>query len=962
MKGKQKVIALPTELKEDFENKWEAFCQAAVSAKLDIPADEDFSTDLKRVFALSDFVARSAIREPDILLGQSNRQDLFKSYSGNTYAVKLESTFGGEKDLDMLASALRRFRCREMVRIAWRDLSGRADLSETLNDLSGFADASIRQALKLLYDRQCLEMGTPTRGGASMGLVVIAMGKLGGTELNFSSDVDLVFAYPEDGRATGGPKHISHEDFFSVLARRLLRLLTAASSDGMLFRIDMRLRPYGESGPLVMSFDAMESYYQRQGREWERYAWIKARVIAGDVPAGAELLKRLKPFVYRRYLDFGAFESLRLMKRQISMETRRKGIKDNIKLGPGGIREIEFFAQTFQLIRGGVDPLLQQRRLLKALKMLAEQNYIPVEVYRDLKKAYVFLRQTENRLQEFSDQQTHALPQDSAAKMRLALGMGFGSWDSFHDILEKHLGRVQLHFSRLLEAKDSASANDQFGHRLEGVWQGVMGLEQSRQALLAAGFRQPELALDLLADLKGDAATRALSNDGRERLDRLMPLILQKVGSLEQSHANLRRMLELIKTIERRTCYLALLTENPAALTQLVKLASASSWIGSFLARHPVLLDELLDPRNLYAPPQKSEIEQELRGRLKRLPDRDLERQIEELCIFKQINMLRVATADVTGALPVMKVSDHLTDIAETVLAEVVEMSWQHLTRRHGAPECTLDGRTCEQGFSVIAYGKLGGIELGYDSDLDLVFLHAGNTAKADEKRHALDDGQFFARLGQRVIHLLTAHTPAGFLYETDMRLRPSGSAGLLVSHINAFREYQLEKAWTWEHQALIRARAVCGDGLLSENFYRVRREVLARPRNEEQLREEVGAMRERLRRENLDLRSERFDLKQSPGGIVDIEFIVQFLVLLKSSEFPELLRWTDNVRLLETLATTGILNPSAADQLKDAYLNFRAEVHRLSLQEKAPKIPVGRVSDLSRGVLSIWDDTIGRK
>ncbi len=948
---------LPEELKTDFVKKWDAFCEAARVAKIEIPTDKHFSKVLGRVFTFSDFVAKSCIREPEILFNLLEKEDLRNSYPENTLNKKLQNALDDRSDTEKLIGTLRRIRRYEMVRIAWRDLAGWADLSETVTDLSNLADACIEQALSILYQQLCRELGTPARAdGSAQNLVVIAMGKLGGRELNFSSDVDLVFAYAEDGVTGGGPEKISNDEFFSRLARRLIRVIGKSTPDGFVFRTDMRLRPYGESGPIVMNFDAMEAYYQWQGREWERYAWIKARVVAGDKPAGKDLMERLKPFVYRRYLDYGVFESLRLMKRKITIETQRKGIENNIKLGPGGIREVEFFGQVFQLIRGGVEPSLQERRILKVLQVLVNENYISADVRKDLDNAYVFLRKTENRLQEFSDQQTHSLPRDTVGRKRLAAAMGFKDWGSFASTLKDHMKCVHFHFDRLLEAKESEGLDEKFEQNLEGIWQGLIDENQSRNILLNAGFERPNEVLGILAHLKNDSATRALSNEGRERLDKLIPLILKDVGRSEQPHSNLNRIIDLVKTIERRTCYLALLTENPSALTHLVRLASASSWIVSFLTRYPVLLDELLDPRNLYVPPERSEIEKELRKKLAQIPAEDLEQQIEELCIFKQVNTLRVAAADVTGALPLMRVSDHLSEIAETVLSEVVELSWQHLTHRHGVPSCTLNGETCARGFSVIAYGKLGGIELGYDSDLDLVFLHAGTSDKTQGGRHPIENAQFFARLGQRVVHLLTAHTPAGFLYETDMRLRPSGGAGLLVCHVEAFREYQVEKAWTWEHQALLRARAVCGDDRLAHHFNHIRKEVLARPRSRKKLQEEVATMRERLRRESLDPNSRRFDIKQSPGGIVDIEFLVQFLVLLKSYELPELLRWTDNVRFLDTMSETGILDAQTADELKEAYLTYRAEVHRLSLQEKPARISPDTYAPLRKEVLKIWN------
>ncbi|MBW2014438.1 MAG: bifunctional [glutamate--ammonia ligase]-adenylyl-L-tyrosine phosphorylase/[glutamate--ammonia-ligase] adenylyltransferase, partial [Deltaproteobacteria bacterium] len=690
---------------------------------------------------------------------------------------------------------------------------------------------------------------------------------------------------------------------------------------------------------------------------------IKARVVAGDKIAGAKLLDRLKPFVYRRYLDFGAFESLRYMKQKISLEVKQKHISHNIKLGLGGIREIEFFGQIFQLIRGGVAPALQEQSLRKVLKILARENYISPQTCDELTRAYEILRNTEHRLQEFSDQQTHEIPADPVARIRLAASMGFDDPESFTRDLKRHTKIVHDHFNQLLGGGDLKPVDDS-GEKIESellsVWQDIIEDEQGRKVLAEAGFENPDHVMRLLDDLRKDPETRLLSSHGRNRLDKLMPVMLKLMGRSEQPLVVVSRIVDLIKTIERRTNYLALLLENRIAIVHLIQLAAASPWVVSFLARHPVLLDELLDPRTLYLPPEKSDLEEEMRKKFDLIPSVDLEVKIQELCIFKQANILRVAAADVTGAVPLMRTSDHLSEIAETVLNKVVDLSWDHLAQRHGTPECQLDDQRIEKGFAVIAYGKLGGLELGYGSDLDLVFLHAGTQGQTRGGKYPIENAQFFARLGQRVVHILTAHTPAGALYQTDMRLRPSGSSGILVSHIQGFKEYQMNKAWTWEHQAIIKARSISGDIQLTKRFEQIRNLVITRPRIMSKLQKEVVDMRKRMRRELSSHEPELFDLKQDTGGIVDIEFLVQYLVLLKSSEYNELTRWTDTVRLLETLNQTGIIDADIAHLLKEAYLTYRAAVHQLNLQEKPAKVPENKFCSLREKVKRIWDDFMG--
>ena len=515
------------------------------------------------------------------------------------------------------------------------------------------------------------------------------------------------------------------------------------------------------------------------------------------------------------------------------------------------------------------------------------------------------------------------------------------------------------HFRMLLEIKDSDNINDQsknIENELEAIWEGLIDDKQSQKILSAAGFDKPDQALNLLDNIKNDLVTQTLSREGRERLNKLIPLLLKKVCALKQPSLTLNRIVDLIKTIERRSCYISLLLENPNTLTHLVKLSNASPRIARFLARYPVLLDELLDPRTLYVPPNKDELKKELDNRFKQIHRSNLEYQIEELCMFKQVNVLRVAAADVTAALPIMKVSDHLTEIAETILNEVLELAWEHLVEKHGRPICFVNGKKCEQGFTVIAYGKLGGIELGYASDLDLVFLHAGIEGKTRGGKNPVDNSYFFARLGQRVIHILSAHSSAGVLYETDMRLRPSGSSGLLVSHIGAFNDYQTTKAWTWEHQAIIRARAISGDSRVAEIFDQIRKNVLLRPRNSIKLKEEVRSMRERMRKKHSNPEQGVFDIKQDRGGIVDIEFLVQYLVLLKAYEHPELIKWTDNVRLLETMIETDSIDSQTSSILKDAYLKYRITAHMLSLQEKPNKVPENKFCKIRGKVEKVWN------
>jgi glutamate-ammonia-ligase adenylyltransferase len=946
---------LSDSLRAEAESRWNEWRDAAQSAEVSVL--DEASERLSAVFVLSEFVFRNACRHPEMLAGLAESGDLARAYQDGEYPERAAKSIQAAEDETALMAALRRFRRREMVRIAVRDLDGSADLAETTAELSSLAAACVSAALDRLHGWAVQSAGEPVDAdGNPLRLVVFGMGKLGADELNFSSDVDLIFAYPRRGE-TRGDKPVPAEVFFTRLCRRLIHVIGANTEDGFVFRVDTNLRPFGEGGPVVMNFEAMADYYLEQGREWERYAWIKARPVAGDQAAGERLLERLTPFIYRRYLDYGVFENLREMKTMIAREVRRKGMDEDVKLGPGGIREVEFFGQIFQLLRGGVEPGLRKRRILAVLGELAAHGYIQKTVAENLRDAYVLLRRVENRLQAAADRQTHRLPNDAEGQARLAAAMGAPDWNAFQTELDRHRGAVSHHFGHLL-GTDADAAESAPGEGLKRIWDDPGDTPENRNALSSAGFAEPEAVLDRLADFRGRLGEQPVGGDGRKRIDRLMPRLLTAVGGAEDSQIALDRILGLVDAVSRRTSYVALLLENPQAMDHLVRLADASAWILTFLARHPLLLDELLDPRTLYRPPERPALEEDLAGRMEPIEADDLEARMDAMRVFKQVNVLRVAAADITDAIPLMRVSDHLSDIAETVLERVVDTSWDHLTAVHGRPVCHEEFQPCGRGFAVVAYGKLGGLELSYGSDLDMVFLHAGAPGETQGGRRPVDTSVFFARLGQRVVHMLTAPTSAGKLYEADMRLRPSGSSGLLVCPVEAFRNYQMEEAWTWEKQALVRARPIAGDPAPRKRFLEIRREVLAQPRDADALRAEIARMRGRMRKELLKTRPDEFDLKQSPGGIVDIEFLVQYLVLKGAHRHPDaLLRWTDTVRLLGALADVGLLDRETAHLLRAAYLVYRAVGHKLNLRERPGRVPAERFASLKAAVGQIWAD-----
>ncbi|WP_278955936.1 bifunctional [glutamate--ammonia ligase]-adenylyl-L-tyrosine phosphorylase/[glutamate--ammonia-ligase] adenylyltransferase [Aquipseudomonas alcaligenes] len=926
---------------------------------------------LRRSCALSDFVHEQAVRDSQLLAELGASGDLERRFATGELHGQLQALLADCVDEDELGRRLRRFRNRQQVRIIWRDLNRQASLAETCGDLSDLADACIDGAYQWLYPRHCEQFGTPIgrRSGQPQHLVILGMGKLGAHELNLSSDIDLIFGYPEGGETEGVKRSLDNQEFFIRLGQRLIKALDAITVEGFVFRVDMRLRPYGSSGALVLSFNALEQYYQDQGRDWERYAMIKARVVGGDQAAGKQLLEMLRPFVYRRYLDFSAIEALRAMKQLIQQEVRRKGMSDNVKLGSGGIREVEFIAQAFQLIHGGRDLSLQQRPLLKVLDTLEGQGYLPAPIIAEMKEGYEFLRYTEHALQAIGDRQTQMLPDNDLDRARVACIMGFADWASFHERLMYWRGRIEWHFRQVIadpDEEEGGEAETCVGGEWLPLWEEALEPDMAERQLAEAGFREPAAALKRLIDLRGGNQVRTMQRLGRERLDAFVPRLLAQAVEHADPDLVLERVLPLVEAVARRSAYLVLLTENPGALQRLMTLCAASPWIAEQITRFPLLLDELLNEGRLFKPPLAPELAAELRERLTRIPEDDLEQQMEALRHFKLAHGLRVAASEIAGTLLLMKVSDYLTWLAEAILDQVLALAWRQTVAKYGNPR-RADGSLCDPDFIIVGYGKVGGLEFGHGSDLDLVFIHDGDSQAETDGAKPIDGAQFFARLGQRIIHLLTTQTTSGQLYEVDMRLRPSGAAGLLVSSLAAFQRYQESEAWTWEHQALVRARVLTGCARVAEGFERVRATILERARDLPKLQAEVSEMRAKMR-DNLGSRetaagtganafdaATSFDLKQDAGGIVDIEFMVQYAALAWSGQHPELHRYTDNIRILDGLRDVGLLPAADVELLQEAYKAYRSAAHRQALQKQPGKVGGDQFAEERRSVMRLW-------
>ena len=830
---------------------------------------------------------------------------------------------------ETLGQRLRQLRQRVMATLIVRDLGGQAPLTEVVETMTLLAELSTNAALAAAHRQLADRFGEPLDSqGRPQRLMVIGMGKLGGRELNVSSDVDFIFIYPEDGETAGAPdggRRIENHDFFTRLGKRLIATLGEITADGQVFRVDMRLRPNGDSGPLVCALASLENYFFTQGREWERYAWIKARLMnAGDnlQPEWAGALEAIaRPFVFRKYLDFGAINAMRDLHAQIRREVARKDMAEHIKLGPGGIREIEFMAQVFQLIRGGRDPALQTRPTLAVLPLLAARRLLPADSEHELVDAYVFLRRLEHRLQYVNDAQTHSLPTDDAERAVIAASMDFADWPALHDVLEAHRQRVAAHFAQIFSDPEEGV------HALAGLWLEQLEAGEAIERLAELGFRQPQAVLDRLGSFRKSTRYQQLPAQNRERLDALGPRLIEAAAATRNPDTTWLRGLDFLETISRRGAYLALLQQYPQTLSKVAGMIGSSAWAATYLTRHPILLDEILDPRLYELATDWAAFRSELTLRLTEHRD-DTEREMDILREAHHAQEFRLLAQDIAGLQTVERLADHLTELADIMVQTTLDLCWNLLKARHPQPDAP-------PRFAVIAYGKLGGKELGYGSDLDLVFLHNDPEPVA---------GELYARLGQRISSWLSSQTPAGILFETDLRLRPNGEAGMLVCSLDAFRSYQKENAWPWEHQALTRARFCAGDAALGRDFETLRNEILRLPRDLAKLREDVLAMRQRMREAHASHSEEFFDLKQDPGGLIDVEFIVQYLVLGYAHSHPELCGNLGNIALLGIAANLGLIPAALTDPVRESYREYRRLQHAFRL-DGISHAQVGRVA-----------------
>ena len=881
-------------------------------------------------------VARCSRYGRRLLTAQPNLAETVAGQLGQAFGRAAMQAFLVEPactDEAALHKRLRQLRHRVWLIVTARDLAGQADLAEVMATYSTLAEVCIAAALDFHHAELAARHGEPRdENGSPQRMVVVGMGKLGGFELNVSSDIDLIYLYPEEGEtAADDPsasiRPLSNHEFFIRLGRKLAAALGENTADGYVFRVDLRLRPWGESGPFAMGYAMLEDYLVAQGRPWERYAWIKARPLTGS--RHDELMQIVRPFVFRKYLDFGAFAAIRDLHVQIRREVARREMAHNVKLGPGGIREIEFTAQVFQLIRGGQIAALQQQPTLVVLDALVKTGLMTADAQQELAAAYDFLRRLEHRIQYLDDAQTQLLPDDAESQTMLAEAMGFPDYATMLTALDRHRNKVTRHFEQVFAAPQT----DQNSHPLTAVCCGTADADATQALLENAGYDDPPRVLATLDALRQNTAR--LPESTQLRLNALLPPALEVIGGQTDPAVTLERFAALIQSVSRRATYLALLAEYPAALRQLVRLLAASPWAAQMITRQPQLLDELIAPQHLMSTPDWTQLAAQLHEELDAHPG-DTEAQMDALRRFKQVQTLHLLAQDVAGRLTLEALSDHLSYLADTLLNETLARCWAGLKTRHrDTPR-----------FAIVGYGKLGGKELGYASDLDLVFLYDDADERAQE---------IYARLAQRINTWLGTLTSTGMLYETDLRLRPDGASGLLVSSTEAFRDYQLHHAWVWEHQALTRARFVCGNAAIGARFEALRREVLSAPRDAAKLREDVLSMREKMHAGHVN-DTDLFDLKHGRGGIVDVEFCVQYLVLRHCAGHPELADNVGNIALLQRAGTAGLLPADLAQAAADAYRELRRQQHVIKLSgAEYARVPSQALESVRNAVNALW-------
>jgi glutamate-ammonia-ligase adenylyltransferase len=910
---------------------------------------EDFQLKIQKLAIASSYALEQLCREPTILYQLQSLKyfDLEES--------KINPVDVSDQGIEQVKRNLRKYRHGKLIEIIYLDVIDNVSLRQTLTNLSDLADLLIRNALEASNNLLVAKHGQPLdEDGNKIELNIIAMGKLGGGELNFSSDIDLICCYPNDGELDGYGR-LSHQEFFTRVTRLFTQLLNESTEDGFVYRVDLRLRPWGDSGPVALSHAALEHYYQLHGREWEQYAMVKARVLTGNESDKRHLESILKPFVYRKYHDYRVFEGLSVLKDKINLQARSQGMQDNIKLGYGGIREIEFFVQAFQILKGGRNKQLQSAQIFHCLDVLEKQKIVQFETVEDLREAYIYLRQLENKIQMLADNQTHSCPEKLILQNRIAATLGGSDWQSIKHKLKIHRQKVNNHFTELFKRETEAQSEVVFGETADDK-----ASEGSQiKYMESIDLRSPDKINDRLKLFFSSKAWSFTSAKAKQRFSALIPEILKAIAQSSQQQSLLERLLNLFSSIAGRSVYFELLYQNTALLLKLVSLFDKSEWIAQEVANYPMLLEHLIQAGNSEQRFDQAILQQNLQTQLDNVLD-DEELELDVLRLYKREQTIVIAVAELSEEISTTDVGLYLSELAEIVLQAVYHLASNKMQAQYGLPGFIKGKKHYCAEFAIIGYGKLGGREMHYQSDLDIIFLHNSTGDKQiTQGPKCIDNSMYFARLAQKIISMTSVLTGSGKLYEIDSRLRPEGSSGLLVSSLNAYRQYQLDKAWTWEHQALIRARYVAGSALIEPEFNRLRCEVLTRPQELKKLQAEIYEMRGKIYRAKNPPEGKLINLKDSHGCMIDIEFMVQFWTLLHANKASSICSYSDNIGLLNELFRLNLIS-SSQFQLIDIYRTYHHWLHATVLQNKPAEIESEIIATETQYVINCWNECFG--
>lgn len=900
-----------------------------------------------KLVAASKMIADYAERHPVEFSGVC--EDLAKGKLASTdYKEKLFADVW-EKDEIELAKYLRQFRKKQHIKLAGQEILDLVEVTDTIQYLSDLASHILDVTYQFYYVQLSEKYGIPLSDkGEKQALTIFGMGKLGGGELNFSSDIDLIMCFPENGETddSGRLSAISNELFFHRVAQKMIALLDKLDTNGFVYRVDMRLKPFGSVGNLCVTFKSMRRYYLEHGRNWERYALIKMRAVAGHIEQGDKLLSELESFIYQRHVDYTAVESIDEMKKKIVTKAREEALANNLKLGNGGIREIEFIVQAYQLLYGGRMLTLRGQSILQALDVLADRELLGKNMVDILRRNYLFLRRVENAIQFYQDQQTHDLPESKKAQNALLVALSFTTWEELTEKVAATRYEVYQLFQRVFATNDTAQQTVEIEHTTSEFWQ---------QQLAEVDIQSTSLA-SLFAKFYKQMAAHNMGDKYILRLNWVLPQIIKALKNEDNPEKVGSHMLELLEAIADKSVYLSLLVENPQVLKKIMTLFMRSSWMTKFLCEHPLVIDELVHEGHEKALPNKAEIRARLQHALEQTIDE--QEKFKTIVDFKNSQIFRVASADLQNKIKTIHVSDQITWVAEAIIEEVLVIARHDLVSKYGEPSFEVNGQIYKAEFGVIAYGKFGGFEMGYGSDMDLLFLHnSSGQNQVTQGEKSIENELFFIRLVQKINNLLTTLTPNGKLYEVDMRLRPSGNSGMPISSLASFEDYQMQEAWTWEHQALVRARFVAGDDGIANGFKAVRQMILCQTRDAHKLKKDVLDMRERMRTNTNVAEKGLFDLKQGEGGVTDIEFIVQYLLLLHAKDHRHLVRCSDNLRQLAALELFEIILSSQASELRLAYRRYRFLIHHQQLKGKKALLKNDMVEEEINTVKKIWNE-----